>query len=79
MLNVLPDAGLTFLFRTIVNGAKSLDKKHVLMGPNNGYVESMDPDIAEEDEPSTKSKIGDARFKMGDVILVIVSERISVE
>ena len=78
MLIVLPDPGLAFLFRTIVNGAKSLDKKHVLTAPNNGYVESMDPDI-EGDGPNTKFIIGDARLKMGDVILVIVSERISVE
>ena len=48
--------------------------KHVLIGSNNGYIESFGPSIDEEDEPRTKSIIGDKILKIGDVIAVTVSE-----
>ena len=71
-VNSLPSS----LFRTTVNGAKSLDMKHVLIGPNNGYVDNFEGD---EDEPKTNSMIGDIISNIGAVIAVNVTEMIRLD
>ena len=64
---------MAFSFRTTVKGACVLEKKHIAAGPNNGYIDISDLSIEGGEGPNTKSRIGDASAKIGEVTKVMVS------
>ena len=70
---VLPDS---FWFKTIVNGALLEDIKHVVMGPNNGYVEILEGGDG-GDGPKIKFVIGEAISIIGVMMARSVSLKTS--
>ena len=60
----------------MVNGACVLEKKHVVIGPNNGYIASSVLSSGTGDGPKIKFEMGDKIARIGDVTQVIVSKNI---
>ena len=58
----------------MVNGGCVFEKKHVVIGPNIGYILSFGND--ETEGPSITSVIGDAILSIGDVRVFIVARKI---
>ena len=67
---------ISILFKTTVNGACVLEKKQVVIGPNNGYIASSVMGSGAGDGPKIKFVIGDKMASIGDVIQETVSKNI---
>ena len=67
---------ILFLFKVTVNGACVLEKKQVVIGPNNGYTASSVLSSVTGDGPKIKFVTGDKTARIGDVTQVMVSKNI---
>ena len=61
-------------FNTIVNGAWVLEKKHVVRGPNIGYIFSCGTELVEREGPYTMFMMGEAMSVIGANIALTVAK-----